>query len=961
MPTAGYDDLGVEAPFSGVPPPPGLDIAGSGEQASQASDRLDQGGEGSASAPSRVPAGAGTRNRIFDKYLEEDAVATGIASGDLIRGTLRVSTSRRGIAFVKPDGAKSDEKDFVVRGKHHRNRAVHGDVVVIKRILQEREASSSSEEEDLRGVPTANSDSDSEEELLITKPILGGSGSTAPKGNARARGKESSQPDMKMAKVVAIADAKGQSRAIVCTLHPHDSGDKQDVAEGKVRKDARFVMAKPTDQRMPTILLQVNDVTRKILKLPGRLDKFQLWPVQVTVWDESSANPLGRLKGQCLGQAGSLVAEERHALIENELDDHDVDFAEEELDEVDQIVLDAQANFEAEVKKNRHDLRKKRIFTIDPATAKDLDDAIDVKDLPQLNQIEVGVHIADVAHFLKLGTITDKEAQRRSTSVYLIGRVLPMLPHGLCNHLCSLNPNEPKLAFSAFFRLNKQTGELVKNPKPWFQKTAISSVCRLNYEEAQDVIDGKEFEADKVPQVYSGYTWKQIKDDILLLYDVCGKVRTGRLTGGALTISKMKMVFHTRESEDGLPTGYHLEQHSASHWVIEELMLLANRCVAEHLANSILAEVSVLRNHKAPDQKKAKAMEKLMQENLSIKEWDMNGATAIYRSCQNIYKRYGHMLGLCVEMMTMRAGMKQAEYFVYGTDPDAEGDDEEEQSPHHFALNFDYYTHFTSPIRRYPDVMVHRVLESILKGITVAREEPSGDEESEEDAEDSRGDAEDSKKEPKTPAHFQTRDQAMEQVKICNEKKTNSRKCQEQLDRAVFCIYLRSRNEWFYTIGTVLQFNPSHKGGPDLITVYCSQLGRESKARLCKAGEEELDGGLELFIGSVADQLMLPAEWNWKGRGCVDLTWLSPDNEDDKEVQTLRTLSCVPIVIIPTNTAPIDYSLFFVSPFHRKFREVASQISELEQRGFDWTGGDEEDVDVQYSAEDGQNPLPSID
>lgn len=146
-----------------------------------------------------------------------------------------------------------------------------------------------------------------------------------------------------------------------------------------------------------------------------------------------------------------------------------------------------------------------------------------------------------------------------------------------------------------------------------------------------------------------------------------------------------------------------------------------------------------------------------------------------------------------------------------------------------------------------------------------------------------------------------------------------------------------------------------------MITVYCSQLGRESKARLCKAGEEELDAGLELFTVGVEDKLLLPAEWRWLGRGCVELDWPSPDNEGDKEVQTLKTLSCVPIVIIPTNTVPIDYALFFVSPFHRKFREVASGISELEKRGFDWTGEDEEGMDVQYSAEDGKNPMPVVD
>ena len=166
-------------------------------------------------------------------------------------------------------------------------------------------------------------------------------------------------------------------------------------------------------------------------------------------------------------------------------------------------------------------------------------------DLPGKNQIEVGVHIADVGHFLKLGTVTDAEAQRRTTSVYLIGRVLPMLPHGLCNHLCSLNPNEPKLSFSAFFRLCKKTGNLIQDPAPWFAKTAMCSVCRLNYDQAQDIIDDIEIDEDKRPAVHSGFTWQQIKDDIKLLYDVCGKVRMGRLTGGALTINKTKMnLFH---------------------------------------------------------------------------------------------------------------------------------------------------------------------------------------------------------------------------------------------------------------------------------------------------------------------------------------------------------------------------------------------------------------------------------
>jgi len=857
----------------------------------------------SAAAPSTAVKG---RRKVFDAHLDQDTIEAGLATGALIRGILRVSGSKLSIAFVRPEGARSDDRDLVVRGSQHRNRAVHGDVVIVQPILYGRQEESSSEEEAPPPAAIPCSDSE-EEEIVLNKPHLAGAARAAPK---------SSEQEVQMAKVVAIAEKKGQGRVIVCTLHP--DRDKKD-STGEVLKDDRFIRAVPTDKRLPTMLLQINNVTTKALRLPGKLDRFQLWPMQIQVWNESSKHPLCRLQGSCLGRAGSLEAEERHALIANELDSHDVDFCEEELDEVDQIVQAAQRDFESEAA-SRMDLRQKRIFTIDPATAKDLDDAIHVEDLKGKGQIEVGVHIADVAHFLKLGTITDEEARRRTTSVYLIGRVLPMLPHGLCNYLCSLNPNEPKLAFSAFFRLCKRTGQLIENPAPWFAKTAISSVCRLNYEQAQDIIDDLDIEEEDRPLVHGGYTWQQIKDDILLLYEVCGKVRHGRLTGGAMTISKTKMVFHTRDSEDGIPTGYHLESHSASHWVIEELMLLANRCVAKRLAMSELSEVAVLRNHKPPDLKKAETLQKLMRERLGIKDFSMSSAFAIYKSCQDIYQKHGKMLGLCVEMMIMRAGMKQAEYFLYGVVEE----EEEEHCPHHFALNFDYYTHFTSPIRRYPDVMVHRVLCALLD----RQMEP-------------RGPAEEGEEEG--PAFFQTRDEAKEQVKICNEKKMNSRRCQEQLDRAVFCIYLRSMKSWCYTVGTILAMTRNERDG-DSLTVYCSQLGRESKVTLCRASAEE--DNVELFRNGVDDELLLPDNWEWLGRGAIQITWRS--REDKEEVQKLQTLSCIPIVIIPTNTVPIDYALFVVSPFHKKYSEVKADIKESEFDGFTWTEEDEEGVDVVY-------------
>jgi len=517
------------------------------------------------------------------------------------------------------------------------------------------------------------------------------------------------------------------------------------------------------------------------------------------------------------------------------------------------------------------------------------------------------VHIADVAHFLKLGSITDTEAQRRTTSVYLMNRVMPMLPHGLCNHLCSLNPDEPKLSFSVFFRLDAATGELCRDPAPWFKKTAIRSCCRLNYDEAQDVLDNKDIDD---PPVYGGYAWEQIKEDLFLLYDICGKVRRGRLYGGALSISKQKMIFHTRESEDGVPKGYHLEEHSASHWIIEELMLLANRCVAEYLANSALWEVSVLRNHGRPDQGKAKNLAKLLSGNLGL-EWDGTDAGSIFRSCQAIYKKYGEMLGMCVEMMVMRNGMHQAEYFVCDGETD----------PHHFALNFDYYTHFTSPIRRYPDVLVHRVLESIL-----AKKEAAG-------------------------INFTGKDDAVQLVSLCNEKKQATRKCSEQLDRAVFCIFLRSRKEWFYTVGTVLAFHKdsNERGGKDKsnVTVYCAQLGRESKAFLCDMDAD----AVPLVKSDVEDELLLPHTWRFTSRGSLELTWLPPDGDrSSARCQRLQMLSCVPIIIIPTDTVPINYALFFVSPFHRKSEQVLKSVPENAARGFVWQEVEEEGVEVLHDA-----------
>mmetsp|Transcript_33140 Transcript_33140/g.72234 ORF Transcript_33140/g.72234 Transcript_33140/m.72234 type:complete len:900 (-) Transcript_33140:351-3050(-) len=885
---------GLEAPApEDLPAPPGLGMSAPCSSAPEESAVPLLSWAPLPSAPSTAGDDGAAQKEFFEPHLDREEAEAQWRAGTLIRGKLCVNGHRPSHAFLRPDGSKDNDDNLLVDGRKARNRAVHGDIVFVKPTAEKRLREADVEDaillSDDEGGSFAGSGSDDDEDIVLRHAVLA--------TDARAEqpeGEDNDGSSIKTGEVVAIAETKGRDRVVVCTLHPLKEQDEGDLV---IDDSVTMIKAKPTDKRMPWILIQVNDIVRNILKNSGQLSKYQLWPVQILIWRATSPLPLGRLKGQSLGKAGDLEAEVRHALIEHELDSHDVDFEDALLDEVDDIVEAAQKDFEEEAK-TRYDLRPKRVFTIDPATAKDLDDAIHVDYDPALDQVEVGVHIADVGHFVKLGSLADTEARRRTTSVYLIDRVLPMLPHGLCNHLCSLNPNEPKLSFSAFFRLNRSTGELIGTPAPWFKKTVMCSCCRLNYDEVQELLDKREL--PNHPPVYGNHSWESVRDDIFLLHEVCGKVRTARFDGGALAITATKMLFHVRESADGIPTGYHLESHSASHWIIEELMLLANRCVAEHLANSRLSnDGSVLRQHRPPDPKKVAKLEKLLKGHLCIPwiSWDGRNAGSIHRSCQAIYARYGAQLGQCMEMFAMKAGMQQAEYFVYGPDED----------PRHFALNFEYYTHFTSPIRRYPDVMVHRVLAALL---------------TEEDD------------------TFQ-REAVDEQVEICNEKRKSTRDCSKQLDRSVFCVYLRSRKEWFYTIGNVLALEEDRRNQRDKVAVYCSHLGKEKHVLLWN--EEDLSK-YPLFTEGVDDKLILPLTWKFRGRGSMEMTWPCGTR------QTLRVLSSLPVVVIPTDTVPIDFAVFFVAPSHPKYAELVHGVQPDAQQGFEWHDFDP-DADVIYSEE----------
>ena len=350
--------------------------------------------------------------------------------------------------------------------------------------------------------------------------------------------------------------------------------------------------------------------------------------------------------------------------------------------------------------KNRRDMRDVLTFTIDPKDAKDFDDALSFQVLENGNY-EIGVHIADVSHYLQEGTILDDEAYNRATSVYLVDRVVPMLPEVLSNFACSLRPNEEKYTFSAIFQLNNKA-EVVDS---WFGRTVIYSDQRFSYEEAQEIIESK---SDIIPAHISltGKEYsvpKPIVDATLKMDELAKILRRKRMAAGAISFDKVEVKFHLNKEAE--PIGVYFKQSKDSNHLIEEFMLLANRKVAEFIGKQ--KKTFIYRIHDEPNE------DKLINLQTVIAKF---GYSINFRSKKDISSSLNNLLSEVqgkkeqnlVDTLTIRSMSKAA----YST-----------ENIGHYGLAFDYYSHFTSPIRRYPDVMAHRLLQFYLDGGKSASEE----------------------------------------------------------------------------------------------------------------------------------------------------------------------------------------------------------------------------------------------
>lgn len=395
--------------------------------------------------------------------------------------------------------------------------------------------------------------------------------------------------------------------------------------------------------------------------------------VELTDWPLNVRNPFGKIT-EVLGKAGHNDAEMKSLLIENGFYLH---FSKEAIKEAEALKMKIP---KSEIAKRR-DFREITTFTIDPLDAKDFDDAISIRPLED-GKWEIGVHIADVSHYVPEGSAMDKDAYKRATSVYLVDRVAPMFPEQLSNIVCSLRPEEEKCCFAAVFEMDENANVLSR----WFGRTVIYSNKRFVYEEAQEVLEGKE---------------GPFAEELKVLNSLAYKLRDKRFHEGSVNFDSKEVRFQL--DEKGKPIGVYVKERKDAHMLVEDFMLLANKHVAQYVGQEMNANGKtpfVYRIHDAPDEDKLRDFA-LFAARFGYKMNFDNPKKVVKELNRLMLEIEGHPEQTLLQQLAIRCMAKA----VYTT-----------ENIGHYGLGFEYYSHFTSPIRRYPDVMVHRLLQLVLDG-----------------------------------------------------------------------------------------------------------------------------------------------------------------------------------------------------------------------------------------------------
>nr|XP_004610927.1 unnamed protein product [Sorex araneus] len=673
----------------------------------------------------------GKKKNIFETYMSREDVAEGLKRGTLIQGVLRINPKKFHEAFIpSPDG----DRDIFIDGVVARNRALNGDVVVVKLVAEEqakvikpkgsdREADGAYDPglcgsplaprspksysdspdviieaqfddcglEDGHGQPPRALVVDGVKKLSLCVPDRGKEDADAPASGddgAAAAPDTRASPEkapQRSAKVVYIVEKK-HSRAA--------TGFLKLLADKNSDLFRKYALFSPVDHRVPRVYVPLKDCPQDLVSRPKDYANT-LFICRIVDWKEDSNFALGQL-AKSLGQAGEIEPETEGILTE-----YAVDFSDFSSQVLDCLPHALPWTIPPEELRKRRDLRKDCVFTIDPSTARDLDDALSCRPLPD-GTFEVGVHIADVSYFVPEGSELDKVAADRATSVYLVQKVIPMLPRLLCEELCSLNPMTDKLTFSVIWTLTAQ-GKILSE---WFGRTVIRSCTKLSYEHAQSMIENpsRELPAEQLPPVAPEHGAQAVHRAVLQLHAIAQELRRQRFADGALRLDQVKLAF-TLDHETGLPQGCHIYEYRDSNKLVEEFMLLANMAVA-HKIHRAFPERALLRRHPPPQTKMLSDLAEFCgQMGLPV---DFSSAGALHKTLTELFgdDEYSMARKEVLTNMCSRP-MQMALYFCSGALRDP-------AQFRHYALNVPLYTHFTSPIRRFADVLVHRLLAAAL-------------------------------------------------------------------------------------------------------------------------------------------------------------------------------------------------------------------------------------------------------
>ncbi|XP_060198062.1 DIS3-like exonuclease 2 isoform X2 [Lycium barbarum] len=704
------------------------------------------------------------QRKYFSSHWPAEAVHRALERGHVFKASFRVNAHNRLEAYCKVDGVRTD---VLISGAAAQNRAVEGDIVAVEvdppslwtrmkgytvgvenaslvddgmlesdnldfvrenckgknKVDTDYEFSScgncSSPLENALGYRNRGEISDPEEKVQAENDYVNRHNLTAPKpsindamhATERLSAAVNSFPSKRpTGRVVAILEGSPRRDTIVGFLSVKKwmwsrECNKKDLKKNNkhlsTALNCQYLLLTPNDPRLPKMMVPFKSLPDFILKRLEAGDvavELELVAARIADWAEENYIPEAEVTN-IFGRGGEVEPQLAATLYENAIDSSE--FCQETLSCLPSIPWE----IPKEELQSRRDIRNSCVFTIDPATATDFDDALSVERLPDGN-FRVGVHIADVSYFVLPDSALDENAQARSTSVYLLQSKLPMLPPLLSENLASLNPGVDRLAFSIFWDIN-QSGEFIQR---WIGRTSIRSCCKLSYEHAQDIIDGllddpSSYKGEhSLPVVHGLFKWSDVVTSVKNLYEISKILNKKRFEDGALSLESPKIVFLF--DEEGIPYDCVLSGRKESNMLVEEFMLLANRTAAEVITRAYPSN-ALLRRHPEPNPRKLREFESFCSKHgLRL---DTTSSGQIHNSLECIRRELADDSVLLEILMSYATRpMQIAAYFC-------SGDVEDENDRGHYALAVPLYTHFTSPLRRYPDILVHRMLAAALE------------------------------------------------------------------------------------------------------------------------------------------------------------------------------------------------------------------------------------------------------